>query len=126
MALAVTVQREAADLLIVVGQGRATLADLKGFADLIGTVCAEESRQRVMVNLLDVDQDLSFTDHLQLGVYIAEKLGFLRKMATVVPAQYRSGNSERAAQKSGLKLRTFLSITEARDWLDEEPEPAND
>jgi len=125
MALAVTVQREAADLLIVVGQGRATLADLKGFADLIATICAEENRQRVMVNLLDVDQDLSFTDHLQLGVYIAEKLGFLRKMATVVPAQYRSGNSERAAQKSGLKLRTFLSITEARDWLDEEPEPAN-
>ena len=124
MSLAVNVQREAADLLIVVGEGRATLADLKGFADLIATVCAEEHRQRVLVNLLDVEQDFSFTDHLQLGVYIAEKLGFLRKMATVVPAQYRSGNSERAAQKSGLKLRVFLSLTEARDWLDEEPEPA--
>jgi hypothetical protein len=123
MALAVTVQREAADVLIVVGQGRAALADLKGFADLIATVCAEEHRERVLVNLLDVDQDLAFTDHLQLGVYIAEKLAFLRKMATVVPGQYRSGNSERAAQKSGLKLRTFLSLTEARDWLDEDAGP---
>jgi hypothetical protein len=125
MALAVTVQREGDDLLIVVGQGRAELADLKGFADLIATICAEEHRQRVLVNLLDVDQQLAFTDHLQLGVYIADKLVFLRKMATVVPGQYRSGNSERAAQKSGLKLRTFLSLTEARDWLDEDAEPAS-
>ena len=119
MTLAVNVRREGTDLLIVVGQGRANLADLKGFADLIATVCAEEHRDRALVNLLDVKQDLAFTDHLQLGVYIAEKLGSLRKMATVVPAEYRSGNSERAAQKSGLKLRTFLSLTEARDWLDE-------
>jgi len=118
MSLAVTVQREG-DLLMVVGQGRATLADLKGFADLVATICTDEQRQRVLVNLLEVEQALTFTDHLQLGVYIADKLGFLQKMATVVPAQYRSGNSERAAQKSGLKLRTFLSLTEARDWLDE-------
>ncbi|HUR90503.1 MAG TPA: hypothetical protein VMZ74_15570 [Ramlibacter sp.] len=121
MALGVTVQREA-DLLIVVGQGRASLADLKGFADLVATICSEEQRSRVLVNLLEVDQDLAFTDHLQLGVYIAEKLGFLSKFATIVPAQYRSGNSERAAQKSGLKIRTFLSLTEARDWLDEPAE----
>ena len=119
MSLAVTVLREG-DLLVVVGQGRATLADLKGFADLVATVCTDEQRQRALVNLLEVDQDLAFTDHLQLGVYIADKLGFLRKMATVVPGQYRTGNSERAAQKSGLKIRTFLSLSEARDWLDDQ------
>jgi hypothetical protein len=118
MALAVTVQREN-DLLMASAQGRATLADLKGLADLVATICTDEQRQRVLVNLLDVDQDLAFTDHLQLGMYIAEKLAFLQKMATVVPPHYRSGNSERAAQKSGLKIRTFLSLTEARDWLDE-------
>ena len=119
MSLAVTVLREG-DLLVVVGQGRASLADLKGFADLVATGCTDEQRQRALVNLLEVDQDLAFTDHLQLGVYIADKLGFLRKMATVVPGQYRTGNSERAAQKSGLKIRTFLSLTEARDWLDDQ------
>lgn len=118
MDLAVTVDREA-DLLVVKGQGRATLADLKGFADLIATICADEQRTHVLVNLLEVQQDMPFTDHIQLGVYIAEKLGFLQKMATVVPPQLRSGNSERAAQKSGLKLRTFLSLAEARDWLAE-------
>src|ERR1700756_724570 len=107
MALAVTVQRES-DLLVVTGQGRASLADLKGFADLVGTICTDEHQRRVLVNLLEVDQDLTFTDHIQLGVYIAEKLAFLHKMATIVPPHLRSGNSERAAQKSGLKLRTFL------------------
>jgi hypothetical protein len=116
MALAVTVQREAG-LLLVAGQGRAGLADLKGFADLIATICTEEQRTHVLVNLLEVEQDLAFTDHIQLGVYIAEKLGFLHKMATVVPERLRSGNSERAAQKSGLKLRTFTSLDEARGWL---------
>jgi hypothetical protein len=39
-------------------------------------------------------------------------------MATVVPERLRSGNSERAAQKSGLRLRTFVSLREAREWLD--------
>jgi hypothetical protein len=118
MGLAVDLQRDG-DLLIVRGRGGASLADLKGFADLVARICTDEQRQRVMVDLLEVDQELSFTEHLQLGVYIAERLGFLAKMATVVPPQARSGNSERAAQKSGLKLRTFLSLTEARDWLDE-------
>src|SRR4051812_20007636 len=118
MGLAVDLQRDS-DLLIVRGRGGASLADLKGFADLVARICTDEQRPRVMVDLLEVKQELSFTEHLQLGVYIAEKLGFLAKMATVVPAQARSGNSERAAQKSGLKLRTFLSLTEARDWLDE-------
>jgi hypothetical protein len=118
MDLAVTVDREAG-LLLVKGQGRATLADLKGFADLIATICADEQRTLVLVDLLEVEQDLPFTDHIQLGLYIAEKLGFLDKMATVVPERYRSGNSERAAQKSGLMLRTFLSLKEARDWLAE-------
>ena len=123
MSLAVSVQREG-DLLVVVAQGRASLADFRAFVDTIATICTDEQRHRVLANLLEVDQDLAFTDHLQLGVYVAEKLGSIAKMATVVAPQYRSGNSERAAQKSGMKLRTFLSVTEARDWLDEPGESA--
>jgi hypothetical protein len=116
MALEVTLQREES-LLVVKGRGTATLVDLKGFSDLIATVCREEQRQVVLVDLLDVSQQLAFTDHLQLGAYIADKLFFLSRMATVVPAELRSGNSERAAQKSGLHLRTFTDLAEARAWL---------
>ena len=114
--LDVSLSREDA-LLVVKARGTAALADFKGFSDLIATVCREEQRTHALVDLLDVQQELSFTDHLQLGLYIAERLGFLEKMATVVPAQARSGNSERAAQKSGLHLRTFTDMAEARAWL---------
>jgi hypothetical protein len=120
MALDVSVTRED-ELLVVKGGGDAALPDLKGFADMIATICREEQRQYVLVDLLDVAQSLTFTEHLQLGVYIAERLAFLTRMATVVPVALRTGNSERAAQKSGLKLRTFTDIGEARAWLREEP-----
>ena len=115
--LDVSLDREDPVLLVVKGRGPATLADLKGFSDLIATVCREEQRTHVLVDLQDVQQELTFTEHLQLGVYIAERLGFLEKMATVVPVAARSGNSERAAQKSGLHLQTFTDMGEARAWL---------
>jgi hypothetical protein len=118
--LDVSLQREDA-LVVVKARGVATLADFKGFSDLIATVCKEEQRTHALVDLLDVKQELSFTDHLQLGLYIAERLGFLEKMATVVPAQDRSGNSERAAQKSGLHLRTFTDMAAAKEWLQQAP-----
>lgn len=116
MALEVQVERED-ELLVVRGTGEAALADLKGFADMIARICEDEQIERVLIDLLHVEQHLAFTDHLQLGVYIAGRLGFLARMATVVPAQMRSGNSERAAQKSGLHLRTFTDLAEARAWV---------
>jgi hypothetical protein len=118
MALDVSLAREDG-LLVVKGRGAAALVDLKGFADLIATICREEQRQFVLLDLLDVSQALTFTEHLQLGVYVAEKLAFLTRVASVVPVDARSGNSERAAQKSGLRLRTFTDIGVARAWLRE-------
>jgi hypothetical protein len=116
MTLQVSVERQA-EQLVVKGRGEAVLADLKGFSDLIATLCREEGHQLVLVDLLDVTQHLSFTEHLQLGLYVAEKLGSLVRMATVVPKELRSGNSERAAQKTGMRLRTFTDLDEARAWL---------
>jgi hypothetical protein len=45
MALDVSVVREAGGLLVVKGRGAATLVDLKGFADLVATICRDEQRQ---------------------------------------------------------------------------------
>ena len=98
---------------------KAQLADLKGFTDLIATLCREEQRQFVLVDLLDVGPHFTFAGPLQLGLYVADKLGSLVRMATVVPVHLRSGNSERAAQKSGMLLRTFTDLAEARVWLKE-------
>ena len=119
MSLQVSVEREGT-VLLVKGQGHAGLSDLKGFADMIATICRDEHLDRVLVDLLHVAQELTFTEHLQLGVYIADSLRFVSRMATVVPAQARSGNSERAAQKSGLQIRTFTDLGEAREWIAQE------
>lgn len=118
MALDVSIVREDR-LLVVKAHGTATLVELKGLVDRLATTCREERRQFVLADLLEVSQVLTFTEHLQLGMYTAEKLAFLARMATVVPLQARSGNSERAAQKSGLRLRTFTEMAEARAWLGE-------
>jgi len=118
MGLDVSVNRED-ELLVVIGRGEAVLSELKGFSDLIATLCREEQRQFVLVDLREATQHLTFTEHLQLGLYVAEKLGSLARMATVVPVAERSGNSERAAQKSGMHLRTFTDMAEARAWMAE-------
>ncbi|TFZ07641.1 hypothetical protein [Ramlibacter humi] len=105
--------------LMVEAHGLATLADLYGLADLVATVCAKQGWRRAGMNLLGVEhtQAISFTDHLQLGAYIAERLAHLERVASIVPQRYRTGTSEKAAQKAGLQLRTFTVLEEATAWL---------
>jgi hypothetical protein len=103
--------------LLVRAQGPATLADLCGAADLVATVARMNARRRALVDLLATEQHLPFTEHLQLGTYVAQALASLERVATVITSANRSGASEKAAQKSGLKLRTFLDLEEARHWI---------
>jgi hypothetical protein len=97
--------------------GPATLADLCGAADLIATVARLKGYRRALIDMLAMQPHLSFTDHLQLGTYVAAALDDLERVATVVTEAVRSGASEKAAQKSGLGLRAFVDGEEARRWL---------
>lgn len=105
--------------LLVQISGPVVLADLCGSADLIATVARMGGQRRVLIDLLQTEVGLSFTDHLQLGTYIATALEALERVATVASTQNRSGTSEKAAQKSGLALRTFSDLQEARGWLEQ-------
>lgn len=105
--------------LLVQISGPVVLADLCGSADLIATVARMGGQRRVLIDLLQTEVGLSFTDHLQLGTYIATALEAPERVATVVSTQNRSGTSEKAAQKSGLALRTFSDLQEARGWLEQ-------
>src|SRR4051812_9698032 len=93
--------------LLVEASGPAGLADLCGAIDLAGGIASRLGYRLAVLDLLAVDIELGFTDHLQLGTYAAERLRELDRVASVVPARYRTGTSEKAAQKSGLRLRTF-------------------
>lgn len=105
--------------LLVEGSGPASLGDLCGYMDLVGGICARQGYRRAVLNLLDVEIQLGFTDHMQLGSYAANSLRHLERVASVVPLRYRNGTSEKAAQKSGLQLRTFTDLEEGLAWLAE-------
>jgi len=106
------------DVLVAQASGNATLVDLRGMAALVGVITARGER-RAMLDLVELEVELAFTDHLQLGSYVAEQLQHLERVASVVPERYRTGTSEKAAQKGGLLLRTFADREAARRWLEE-------
>ena len=104
-------------LLRIKGQGEAVFADLLALVEMIAAITGKEGQRRVLVDLLDVHTSLSFTDHLQLGGYVAQQLRAMERVASVVPERYRTGTSEKAAQKAGLQLRTFTVLQEGRAWV---------
>ena len=103
--------------LLVEAAGPATLAELCAYVDFVAALAQWRHESRAMLDLLQVQITLTFTEHLQLGSYAAERLQQLERVASVVPQRYRTGSSEKAAQKSGLHLRTFTSLEEGLAWL---------
>ena len=118
----VTVHHGLPHLLVEAG-GPASLTDLCGLADLVATIAARAGYRRALIDLLAIDLlSLSFTNHLTLGAYVAERLGRLEQVATVVTPANRKGTSEKAAQRLGLRLRTFTDLAEAVDWISAGPQ----
>lgn len=104
--------------LYVVGSGPATLPDMCGLADMIATICARTRKRRVLFDLLGAEVfGFTFTEHLTLGAYVAQSLGGLERVATVVIPRNHVGTSERAAQHHGLEVKTFTELQPARTWL---------
>jgi len=106
-------------ILVAQSSGSVGLADLCGMADLVGTITAMSGERRAVLDLLATNIGLGFTDHLQLGTYVAQRLHHLERVASVVPERYRTGTSEKAAQKSGLQLRTFTDLGEGLRWVND-------
>jgi hypothetical protein len=103
--------------VLAVASGRASLSHLCGLADLVARVAGMSGHKRALFDLLSVEPDLTFSDHLQFGVHFASALAPLGRVASVVSERERKGTSEKAAQKCGLTFRTFTDLDEARAWL---------
>lgn len=116
MPFRITVDHSATHLAIAC-EGPAGLGDLCAAVDLASGLARREGYARVLLDLQGVDVELGFTDHLQLGTHAAERLCSLERVAAVVPARLRTGISEKAAQKSGLHLRSFTDRDEALHWV---------
>lgn len=103
--------------LLVKASGVALLADLYGYMDLVASIARTMGYRRVVLDLIDTEVQLSFTDHLNLGVYASDRLRHLKRVASVVSAANRTGTSEKAAQQMGLQLKTFTSLAEGVEWV---------
>lgn len=104
-------------LLHVTASGDAGLPEFIGLADLVRAVARGHGLRKVLIDLLGVQPHLAFTEHLHLGSHLGELAQDLDRIASVVPASQRTGASEKAAQKTGIGLRTFTSADEAIEWL---------
>lgn len=97
---------------------------IKNFVDLVGAVAEDTalwSDRRLLVDLRAVVGELTPTEQVFLGELAAQSFPHLERVASVVPAEQITHNSETAAQDLGMRLRVFASMEEAIHWLTAEP-----
>lgn len=116
MALSFTV-RECPEFLHCETSGPASYADMRAGVDLTRALARNRGLKRVLVDMRGVDHALRFTEHLQLGLYIAESFAMLERVASVVAPGHAVGVSAKTAQKLGTQVRTFEDFDEAVAWL---------
>jgi hypothetical protein len=95
-------------------------ASIKDFVEVINTVAADTvywSDRRLLVDLRAIEGRLNTEEQVFLGELVAHNLSHLDRMASVVPTEQITHNSERAAQKLGTQLRVFDNEAEAIAWL---------
>ncbi len=71
----------------------------------------------MLVDLRAVHGALAFTEQFRLGQIVASELGFLQKLASVVPQDRITRTSEKVALSMGMQLRVFTDMEEAAQWL---------
>jgi hypothetical protein len=95
-------------------------ASMRNFVELVGKVGQETmlwSDRWVLVDLCGVEGGLTPTEQVFLGEMVAQDLPHLERVASVVPPERITHNSETAAQELGMRLRVFASRDEAQEWL---------
>ena len=95
-------------------------ASIRSFVELVETVAEETmlwSDRRVLVDLRSVEGELTPAEQVFLGEFAAQNLPHLERMASVVPLERITHNSESAAQELGMRLRVFTSKDDAVSWL---------
>ena len=95
-------------------------ASLKNYADLIDQAASETIAAHdrlVMVDLRGVVGRLYFSDQFFIGELVVRKLQHLERLATVVPDDPDSYNSQKVAARHDFHLRGFRGEGEARAWL---------
>lgn len=97
--------------------GSPTLGQMLSCIELIAAETSGWQPPLLLVDLRQVDSLRSFTEQFAIGEHAASRLAHLAKVASVVPPERITRNSERPARKKGLNLLVFTSEEEAIAWL---------
>lgn len=99
-------------------------ASIKSFVELVSQLGQDTlfwADRKVLVDLRGVEGELAPTEQVFLGEMVARDMQHLAKLASVVPPERLTRNSESAAQELGMQLRVFASREEAIRWLTADP-----
>jgi hypothetical protein len=104
--------------------GSPSLGQFLSFVELLAVESIGWPHGRLLADLRGVSTLQSFTEQFTIGEEAARKLRHLRRIASVVPAERITRNSERPARQKGLDLKVFDDESAALDWLlADEPGP---
>jgi hypothetical protein len=95
-------------------------SSIREFVELVSTIGKETvywSDRRVVVDLRQVEGALDPTEQVFLGELVAQDLAHIERLASIVPPERLTRNSERAAQELGSQLRVFDDEAEALAWI---------
>ncbi|MGE4243247.1 STAS/SEC14 domain-containing protein [Ramlibacter sp.] len=113
----ILLQRDFGTHLWVRVKGAPSLDDLLSLVDEVAQTTRERGLRRLLVDLSLVESVPDGEGQTALGRHVAKQMAHLERMASVVPSDKRTGNSERAARAEGMQLQVFVDEEEARGWL---------
>lgn len=97
--------------------GDPTLAEFVAFIERLGIEARGWRTRRALVDLRAVRTLTTAQEHRTVGHAVGTHLAALERIASVVPGDRMTRNSETAARASGVNLRVFTSEGEAVAWL---------
>ncbi|MDB5941914.1 MAG: hypothetical protein JWQ13_1480 [Ramlibacter sp.] len=97
--------------------GAATLPGALSMLQTLRYSSFEFSDSLLLLDLRQVEESFSAADEIAMGKEAAKALGHLRRVASLVRENRRTGNSEQVSTASGLLMKVFVSEAEALAWL---------
>ena len=97
--------------------GPSELAELKRLLAKIGQDSGALALRKLLLDLLDVEGDLSMGERYELGVATAEALAGFGKIAVVQLGRVHRGFAALVANNRGARINIFTEVAPALAWL---------
>ena len=98
-------------------RGDVAVGQFLSFLEVIGIDSQAWPTRRLMFDLRGVRSLVGAGEHRSVGAQVVRHLSHLERVASVVPPDRMTGESERVARASGVNLRVFTTEAEAIAWL---------